>query len=573
MRLIHIQGDAWSDEPLSIGLISIMGANIPPYMILSYSWRDDEVLYADIVHPNASVPRSRAGYDKLEASCRLALQMGYQYAWIDTCCIDKSSSAELSEAINSMYRYYAESHTCFAYLDDVNVSPKEGELEASCWFTRGWTLQELIAPKEIYFYSKNWKPLGTKMSLRTQLSAASGIHEDALNNPTTLEGISISDKMSWAALRETTREEDESYSLLGLFGVNLPPLYGEGRERAFRRLQIEIMSSSSDHTIFAWDRRTNSGDMLAASVRDFMTRRAFIPLHYEDYLDRFPPAPSIDGPKLDYAMTNAGLHIQLPLTLIPHSNDLFLSFLSCRDEGSDSFVAICLQKQNYRGILTRYRRVCLDGSALFRISEAVLSKDCAWPVRKTIWIARGPDHSDVSLTKMGLAISMPRGIQLDIELCFYPSLAVQRVRGDDTGFHWFDERGDDQILVRAYARVIRGGGFSPLILKTRAQPLSPTEWPSITVAVGEVNDMLWVFVQKEFGHVKHNLGPDSFKFPGGYAWRNCRGLFHWCMADLEMKSLRMEKSSNLSVVVRDDSGQYVCAFVVSDLGRTLIVTF
>ena len=136
MRLLHIKGNAWSSEPLDISLCFHSGSEKLRYMILSHRWREDEVLYTDITHPDPSIARRKSGFSKLEQSCRLALQTGFEYAWLDTCCIDKSSSAELSEAINSMYRYYAESTICFAYLDDVEDG--FSTLEASTWFSRGW---------------------------------------------------------------------------------------------------------------------------------------------------------------------------------------------------------------------------------------------------------------------------------------------------------------------------------------------------------------------------------------------------------------------------------------------------
>ncbi|PVH97602.1 HET-domain-containing protein, partial [Periconia macrospinosa] len=258
MRLLHIERKAPSDKSLSVSLCSKIGSDIPPYMILSHRWREDEVLYSDLTNPDPSIAQSKQGYKKLESSCELAHRLGYQYAWLDTCCIDKSSSAELSETINSMYRYYADSHICFAYLDDVNHVDQVGELEASVWFTRGWTLQELIAPKKMDFYAKDWTFIGTKNSLGLceRLATASGIPPHVFTDPSSIDCFSVSQKLSWAAGRETTREEDESYCLFGIFGVNLPPLYGEGRKNAFRRLQIEIMNNSPDHTIFAWHQTT-----------------------------------------------------------------------------------------------------------------------------------------------------------------------------------------------------------------------------------------------------------------------------------------------------------------------------
>ncbi|KAF2128694.1 hypothetical protein P153DRAFT_293234, partial [Dothidotthia symphoricarpi CBS 119687] len=253
MRLLYIQRGTDGDQHLNLSLCEFLGEDVPPYMILSHRWREDEVLFADMMVPDHTNAQAKKGYVKLESSCRLALQMNLQYAWMDTCCIDKTSSAELSEAINSMYSYYASSKICLAYLDDVDDHP-QGKffLNDAIWFTRGWTLQELIAPSELIFYSRGWLLLGSKRSLSHQTSIASGIAESVLQDVSHLQNTCVSAKMSWAAKRTTTRAEDEAYSLMGLFGVNMATLYGEGRQNAFRRLQLEILRTTTDHTLFAW---------------------------------------------------------------------------------------------------------------------------------------------------------------------------------------------------------------------------------------------------------------------------------------------------------------------------------
>ncbi|KAF2117446.1 heterokaryon incompatibility protein-domain-containing protein [Lophiotrema nucula] len=313
MRLLHVEGDPWSDDPLSITLCEYYDASqIPPYMILSHRWRDEEVSFTDMTSPDPLKARSRKGYTKLETSCRTALQLNLSYAWVDTCCIDKSSSAELSEAINSMYEWYATSSTCVAFLDDVEIYTRmpaqdHGEaipadryvFEDSEWFRR-----ELIAPKEV-----------------------SGIPREVFMDPDKLKKFCIADRMSWAASRQTTRREDEAYSLLGLFGVNIPPLYGEGRRRAFQRLQIEIMSTTHDHTIFAWESTELTGDMLAPSVQSFQLsdQPGYRKLSYEEYMDAF----DMDSAKLDYSMTNTGVHIELPICKVPYHPGLYFAFLAC----------------------------------------------------------------------------------------------------------------------------------------------------------------------------------------------------------------------------------------------------
>ena len=197
-------------------------------------------------------PRSRAS-PKIRGCCELAEKHGYRWAWIDTCCIDKTSSAELSEAINSMFDWYRQAAVCYVYLHDVTsheLGPTS-EFYRSRWFTRGWTLQELIAPTSLIFFTKQWSILGTRTDLADDVAKITGVDTDILLHHSELGTVSISQKMSWAAHRETTRLEDRAYSLLGIFGVNMPTIYGEGRA-AFYRLQEEIMKVSSDQTIFAW---------------------------------------------------------------------------------------------------------------------------------------------------------------------------------------------------------------------------------------------------------------------------------------------------------------------------------
>ena len=229
----------------TLELVEFHCAQIPQYAILSHTWEEGEVLLADIQNHQAT---GKFGYRKICGCCHVARKNGLQWAWIDTCCIDKSSSSELSEAINSMYRWYANAALCLVYLQDFEGNQKDfGE---SRWFTRGWTLQELIAPVYIEFYTSKWEDFGTKTSLALSLSRITQIPVDVLRgqDPTT---YSVSQRMSWAARRVTTREEDVAYCLLGLFNVNMPLLYGEGK-RSFIRLQEQILRQEEDYSIFAW---------------------------------------------------------------------------------------------------------------------------------------------------------------------------------------------------------------------------------------------------------------------------------------------------------------------------------
>ena len=206
----------------------------------------------DVASPDND-SRDRYG-PKIRECCILAELHGYRWVWIDTCCIDKASSAELSEAINSMYIWYEQAGLCLAYLYDVS-SVRDGEWQASLdnsrWFTRGWTLQELIAPNALLFVAKDWTILGSKSEFEMRLEGITGINRDILSHRLPLSEASISQRMSWASRRKTNRIEDEAYCLMGIFGIHMTTIYGEGNA-AFYRLQEEIMKISEDHTLFAW---------------------------------------------------------------------------------------------------------------------------------------------------------------------------------------------------------------------------------------------------------------------------------------------------------------------------------
>jgi hypothetical protein len=239
MRLLHTR---------SFELEQFVGATKPRYAILSHTWEKEEVIFPDMADLDKA--RAKTGFAKLQGASALAASQGYDYIWIDTCCIDKSSSAELSEAINSMYPWYRESGVCYAYLCDVDNATK---IEQSRWFTRGWTLQELIAPMRVEFYTAEWVYMGEKRDseLLPAISRASLVDEHLLSSGANPRGVSVAKRMYWASERETTRIEDEAYCLMGLFDVNMPLLYGEGR-KAFIRLQQEIVKVTNDQSILVW---------------------------------------------------------------------------------------------------------------------------------------------------------------------------------------------------------------------------------------------------------------------------------------------------------------------------------
>jgi len=217
---------------------------VPPYAILSHTWGDEEVLFKDLADGTA---KNKAGYTKIRFCGDQAARDELKFFWVDTCCIDKSDAAELQDALNSMFRWYRNAVKCYVYLTDVLTCQQDADgdpgwelaFRKSRWFTRGWTLQELIAPTIVEFFSPEGVYLGNKQSLRHHIHNATGIPLRALQG-NILPDFSIEARMSWIQKRNTTRKEDKAYSLFGIFDVCMHLLYGEGEERAFERLREEI---------------------------------------------------------------------------------------------------------------------------------------------------------------------------------------------------------------------------------------------------------------------------------------------------------------------------------------------
>ena len=300
---------------------------IPDYAILSHRWGEREVSLQEIENPSPELCNT-PGYLKVVGCCKQAASVGFDYVWIDTCCIDKTNNAELTEALNSMFHWYRNSRVCYSYLDDV---PSTGEprsensrFRESRWFARGWTLQELLAPLYVVFFGSDWTDIGTKSSLQKVISDITGVHSQVLltNYP---GEISVAQRMAWASKRVTARVEDEAYCLMGFFGVNMPMLYGEG-SNAFIRLQLEIMKLSDDQSIFAWSGYNQQGGrgLLASSPKEFVNCG-----NIRRYGD--------DSHTSAFSMTNKGLHIELPLIPCrsPSERNLFYAVLACqRKQGS-----------------------------------------------------------------------------------------------------------------------------------------------------------------------------------------------------------------------------------------------
>ncbi|KAH8598530.1 heterokaryon incompatibility protein-domain-containing protein [Bisporella sp. PMI_857] len=329
------------------------GVDLPFYVILSHTWGVDEVTFEDVERGNF---KKKKGFQKLEGFCRMARSNGFSWAWMDTCCIDKRNSTELSEAINSMFAWYKRSLVCYVYLDDFDGFGDYGRCR---WFTRGWTLQELISPRMVVFFNRDWKDFGERSELAERISQVTWIDEALLRSQSNLSDFSVAEKMRWASRRKTTRVEDGSYSLLGLFNVNIPLLYGEGHA-AFYRLQEEIIKSSSDLSMFVWwkpwgvstlDSNTNWG-LFASSPAFF------------ELADGVVPKRMLKGETTEilasrpFNITNTGLQIQLDCTLqdsaltdlgITSQASFLKADLECvhrRDRRLKFFLALALRGEN-----------------------------------------------------------------------------------------------------------------------------------------------------------------------------------------------------------------------------------
>ncbi|KAK4079789.1 hypothetical protein Trihar35433_894 [Trichoderma harzianum] len=275
MRLINVK---------TFKLEEFLDYRAPPYAILSHTWGDDyeELSFRDVEDGNINKPG--IGSVKFRGCCRQAAEDRLGYAWIDTCCIDKTNLVELSEAINSMFRWYQRASICYAFLSDVpsddNFRQKGSKFQRSRWFQRGWTLQELLAPKTMRFYGaiptsdtysrqavvdtnlvQEWRLLGNKGNMSTAIASITGIPRHYLLGIAALHTASVAQRMSWAAHRDTKRKEDLAYCLLGIFNITMPMIYGEGGEQAFFRLQEQIMKVTGDDSILAWGLETNDSSV------------------------------------------------------------------------------------------------------------------------------------------------------------------------------------------------------------------------------------------------------------------------------------------------------------------------
>ncbi|KAI8949693.1 heterokaryon incompatibility protein-domain-containing protein [Xylaria longipes] len=329
------------------------------YAILSHTWTEEEEVSFQEFH-DIEARRKKNGFAKITAVCELARLRGLKWCWVDTCCIDKTSSAELSEAINSMFRWYKESAVCFAYLrdllpgDEKTTGGFDRDLAGCAWFWRGWTLQELIAPQTLEFFDRDWNMRGTKTELIDTLHSITGVSIRVLENSDHLHETPAGTRMSWAADRQTKRVEDIAYCLLGIFDIYMPLIYGEG-ERAFTRLQQEIINDKHDLSIFAWKAEPNGQKfrgLLARSPSEFRyCRDAQLSYHLKM--------------TTEYSITNRGIRLHTLLGTDDHGNYLLplgciLRDQCCQDskkrsapEDKDS-VGVYLKKAPNYGLVRTY---------------------------------------------------------------------------------------------------------------------------------------------------------------------------------------------------------------------------
>lgn len=361
----------WLIDTSSLQLKEFQTCPIEQYAILSHRWQEREVTFEEFRVQSSNLPTSRPagrqqqqGLQKVRQFCLQTRVRGLKYAWVDTCCIDKRSSAELTESINSMFKWYANAKECYVYMSDVDLNNTEAlsvpepvidsltdllkafpatqkpiqrpdikpklhrsrlpeDFDRSSWFRRGWTLQELIAPSHALFFDTHWTYMGDKRNLACRISQATGIDEDLLLAKRALAEYSVAQRMSWAAHRMTTRPEDIAYCLLGIFDVNMPLLYGEGK-KAFLRLQEAIIQSSDDESIFAWTgiQPGSSGGLLAPEPQAFSQAQ-----HVEQVRSQ--------SGQSSYSMTNKGLAIERDL--IPVEVNTYFMPLQCEMKCPDRY--------------------------------------------------------------------------------------------------------------------------------------------------------------------------------------------------------------------------------------------
>ena len=320
-------------------------SSCPDYAILSHRWEGKETTLQEL---EASKPQKiqhcSSGVAKIKTFAATANFHGHSWCWVDTCCIDKKGSAELSEAIDSMWNWYAKAKVCYAYLNDVSIDQepvKEEHLRNSAWFTRGWTLQEMLAPKSLHFFDTEWSQIGSRNepTMQTILTAVTGIDFRFFGDIDAIHSATVLERMRWISQRQTSRAEDLSYCMLGIFGVQMPLLYGEG-EGAFLRLQSEIMKVTDDETIFAW-------------IQPGLEKSGLFANHPKMFANKNPNEDTGKGLRICRAvgfvrspisLTSKGVELEIWAKPREISDNTINVLLNCRWEGRDRHIALDLEK-------------------------------------------------------------------------------------------------------------------------------------------------------------------------------------------------------------------------------------
>ncbi|KAG2417117.1 hypothetical protein HFD88_008335 [Aspergillus terreus] len=404
---------------------------LPDYAILSHTWGEEEVSYQDL--KNGDYANMKA-YAKIKECCSISRSSNIAWVWIDTCCIDKTSSAELAEAINSMYRWYQGAKVCYVFLDDVPARP----FPESRWFTRGWTLQELIAPDTVVFLNEDWEEIGTRDTLQYDISETTGIPLTILSGAEELGAFSVAQRMSWASGRQTSRIEDRAYSLMGIFGINMPLIYGEGT-KAFIRLQEEIIRTLEDYTIFAWKDENSHGGLLAPSPDAFADSAGFVRAYHPAFATRET-----------WTLSNRGVQLRLPFMGIGPGK-LGLAALNCTKAGKETqFLAIYLR--DVSGTMERLERVLCD--ALEAIDEDNLlpsrfpcRRICVPQPGQLLQSGSKSRQNDNSQWFEAFMRVFPSDLSDSMNMEFFEKVAVRDQRMVKA--EWIDERSPHAVLIRA----------------------------------------------------------------------------------------------------------------------------
>lgn len=575
MRLINSE---------TLQLEEFIGSNIPTYAILSHTWGPEEVSFFDYTS-NRAVAETKDGYRKIRLSCEQARKHKISYVWVDTCCIDKSSSAELTESINSMFKWYEDSRNCYAYLTDVSKANFAIEFPRSRWFSRGWTLQELLAPKNVFFYDQDWCKIGSKLDHAELISEITRIDVKALclaykmseySYEATLASFCVAKRMSWASNRKTTRVEDMAYCLLGIFQVNMPLLYGEGK-RAFIRLQEEIIRSIDDDSILAWGLDTEINhekgqipEQIAKSICGSATMSGLLAKSPKDF-GNCQDLEYLGESITPFALTNVGLQMELPLVPVytpkssldyygPNLIHGWVGLLSCsagiatkipgivlwpagtdretprhvkRTEfGYDSIKHTFLmdvraatqatltkitilredESQSFREQLEGYRHTIINVSRVLRDAGYSISDAFAWNVEDAHW--SDGYHPKWDPVKHILTVQPEHNTADLIQICFW--LASESIN------HQFS------VFIRARNALVREGGSSSIeerrliydYLEHNSQ--KEDDVPVIIQTVGSA-------------HARYRIAVSIDKTV----------VFRWCMYEVSVNAVRCEAASGI----------------------------